>query len=91
MTDPVVIDNTPNVAIKNPEIRFQISLWLFLVGLVAAIAAVFFSFFPELAFGTDLPTRIIGFTNAVLSLIANAFGLTVLVPNIPRKAGHVGR
>ena len=85
MTDPTLPNETPNVRIEDPDVRRSLSKTLFLVTILSGIAALFFQFFPEAAFGTDLPTRAIGFVNAVVSLVSGAFGLSVLVPNIPKK------
>lgn len=82
--DPIVVDNTPNVVIKNPNVRLVASIVLFVISLLAAIAALFFMWFPEVA-TTDIPMRAIGFANALVSLLSSVFGLSVLVPNIPRK------
>lgn len=83
--DPVQSDSTPNVVIHDPNIRLTLSVALFGISLLAAVAALFFLWFPEVAAGTDIPTRAIGFTNALVSLLSSVFGLSVLVPNIPRK------
>ena len=85
MTDPTLPNETPNVRIEDPDVRRSLSKTLFFVTILSGIAALFFQFFPEAAFGTDLPTRAIGFVNAVVSLVSGAFGLSVLVPNIPKK------
>lgn len=78
--------NTPNVVIKNASVRLKLSISLFVLSLLAAVAALFFLWFPELTYGSDIPTRAIGFTNALVSLLSSVFGLTVLVPNIPRRS-----
>lgn len=85
MTDPTLPNETPNVRIEDPDVRRSLSKTLFFITILSGIAALFFQFFPEAAFGTDLPTRAIGFVNAVVSLVSGAFGLSVLVPNIPKK------
>ena len=85
MTDPTLPNETPNVRIEDPNVRRSLSKTLFFITILSGIAALFFQFFPEAAFGTDLPTRAISFVNAVVSLISGAFGLSVLVPNIPKK------
>ena len=85
MTDPTLPNETPNVRIENPDVRRSLSKTLFFVTILSGIAALFFQFFPEAAFGTDIPTRAISFVNAVVSLVSGAFGLSVLVPNIPKK------
>ena len=85
MTDPTLPNETPNVRIEDPGVRRSLSKTLFFVTILSGIAALFFQFFPEAAFGTDIPTRAISFVNAVVSLVSGAFGLSVLVPNIPKK------
>ena len=85
MTDPTLPNETPNVRIEDPNVRRSLSKTLFFTTILSGIAALFFQFFPEAAFGTDLPTRAISFVNAVVSLVSGAFGLSVLVPNIPKK------
>ena len=85
MTDPALPNETPNVRIEDPDVRRSLSKTLFFITILSGIAALFFQFFPEAAFGTDLPTRAISFVNAVVSLVSSAFGLSVLVPNIPKK------
>lgn len=82
---PGGVTNTPNIVIKNPNARLALAISLFVLSLLAAVAALFFLWFPELTYGSDVPTRAIGFTNALVSLLSSVFGLTVLVPNIPRK------
>lgn len=78
------MSDTPNVVIKDPDTRYRISIILFIIGLLAAIAAMFFNIFPEVAQGTDIPTRAVSFVNGVIALVSSAFGLSVIVPNIPR-------
>lgn len=77
--------NTPNIVVKNPDIRMGLSIFLFGLSVLAAVAALFFLWFPEATYGSDIPTRAIGFTNALVSLLSGIFGLSVLVPNIPRR------
>jgi len=77
-------DDVPDVIIRNREVRAVLGGTLFLVGLLASIAALLFAFFPELAYGTDIPARAIAFVNAVTSFLASAFGLVVSTPNVPR-------
>ena len=76
---------TPNVRIEDPDTRRSLAKTLFFITILTGIASLFFQFFPEAAFGTDIPTRAISFVNAVVSLVSGAFGLSVLVPNIPKK------
>lgn len=77
------IEITPNVVIEDPATRRKIGKWLYIVGLVVAVVALFFAFFPE--FGGDIATRAVAFLNAALLLISAGFGLTVTTPNIPRN------
>lgn len=79
------MDSTPNVVIKNPDIRLWLGGSLFAISLLAAIAALFFSFFPELVAETDIPMRAVAFVNALVSLLSSAFGLVVSTPNVPRN------
>lgn len=76
---------TPNVVIRNPDTRRKAGVTLYIVALIAGLAGLFFAFFPEAAFGTDIPTRAVAFVNAAVSLLAGGFGLIVSTPNVPRK------
>lgn len=80
------IEIASGAVIADPRIRRGIGVVLYLLSLAAGIAALTFSFFPELAFGTDIPSRAIGLVNGVVSLLSGAFGLVVTVPNVPRTA-----
>ncbi len=82
MTTPTEI--TPNVVVSNPTTRRRIGVSLYLISLLAGVGALLFAFFPELAFGTDIPTRAVGFVNGVVSLLSGGFGLIVTTPNVPR-------
>lgn len=75
---------TPNVVISNPSTRRQVGVSLYLVSLLAGLAALLFAFFPELAAGTDIPTRAVGFANGAVSLLSAGFGLIVTLPNVPK-------
>lgn len=75
---------TPNVVISNPNTRRHIGVTLYLVSLLAGLATLLFAFFPELAAGTDIPTRAIAFVTAAVTLLSGAFGLVVTIPNVPR-------
>lgn len=83
------ITDTPDVIIKNRNVRLWLGVLLFAASLLTGIAALFFNFFPELAYGTDIPTRVIGFVNAVGSLLAGVFGLIVTTPNVPTEHSRV--
>ena len=67
-----------------PDARRRIGVALYLVSLLAGVGALLFAFFPELAFGTDIPSRAIAFVNGVVSLLSGGFGLIVTTPNVPR-------
>lgn len=87
INDPVVPGDphfTPNVSIENPDTRRKLTTALSYTSLITAAAALFFMFFPEVMFGSDIPTRAIGFVNALVSMLTGAFSLTVLRPNIPK-------
>ena len=75
---------TPNVSIENPDTRRKLTTALGYTSLITAAVALFFMFFPEVMFGSDIPTRVIGFMNALVSMLTGAFSLTVLRPNIPK-------
>lgn len=76
--------DTPNVVIESPTARRALTNTLGIVSIISAVAALFFSFFPEAAFGTDVPLRAIGFANGVVSLLAGTYNLAVVRPNIPK-------
>lgn len=78
------IEITPGAVIGDPRIRRGIGVALYLLSLLAGVAALTFSFFPELAQGTDIPARAIGLVNGIVSLLSGGFGLVVTVPNVPR-------
>jgi len=82
MSTPTEI--TPNVVIRNPQVRLGLGIGLYLLSVLAGVSALVVAFFPEIAAGTDIPTRLIGLVNAVVSLVSGAFGLVVTVPNVPR-------
>lgn len=82
MSNPTEI--TPNVVVSNPDTRRRLGIALYVVALLAGLAGLFFAFFPEAAFGTDIPTRAIAFVNAAVSLLAGGFGLIVTTPNVPK-------
>ena len=84
-----IIQVTPNVVVSNADTRRKIGNVLWILALVAGAASLFFSFFPEAAFGTDIPTRAIAFVNALVSLLAGAFGLAVVRPNTPQEQDTV--
>ncbi|AXQ52890.1 hypothetical protein SEA_NEFERTHENA_26 [Microbacterium phage Neferthena] len=75
---------TPNVGIPDPDTRRTLQNWLGYVSLGVAIVAMFFTFFPEVAFGSDIPDRAVQFVNSLVLLISGTYGLTVTRPNIPK-------
>lgn len=75
---------TPNVVMPNPNARRRLGVALWVLNLAAGIAGLFFAFFPEATFGTDIPARAIAFTNALVSIVSAAFGLIVTTPNVPK-------
>lgn len=74
---------TPNTVVANPDVRRGIGNTLWTLSLAAGVGALFFASFPEAAFGTDIPTRAIGFVNGAVSLITGAFGFIIVGPNTP--------
>lgn len=79
-----VASPTPNVVVRNPDVRFWLGACLFALSFLAAVAAMFLGFFPEVA-DNDVPTRTIAFVNAFVSFAASTFGITVMLPNVPRN------
>lgn len=73
---------TPNVTISNPDIRRYAGVALYVVSILAALAASFFGVFPE--FGGDLVNRILLFSNIVVSFFSGIFGVAITLPNIPK-------
>lgn len=81
-----VAEVVPNRVIHSPEVRKWLGGSLFVLGALSAVAALLFAFFPELTFGTDIPTRVIAFVNALISLVSNMFGIIVSTPNVPERS-----
>ena len=75
---------TPDLVIKNRNTRAYGGGFLYIVSLIAAIAALVFQIFPELLYGTDIGLRAITLVNAVVSLLAGSFGIAVSTPNVPK-------
>lgn len=69
--------------ISNGDTRRQIGNTLWALSLLAGVVALFILFFPEVEFGTDYITRAVAFVNALVSLLAGAFGFAVVRPNTP--------
>lgn len=84
-----LIQITPNTVVSNSDTRRKIGNALWILSLAAGVLALFFAFFPEAAFGTDIPTRVVAFINALVSLLAGAFGLIVVRPNTPKQEDAV--
>lgn len=83
----VAAEITPNVVISNPDIRRYIGIALYIISLLAGVAALFLAFFPEFNAGNDTFVRAIAFINAVVSLVSGAFGIVVTFPNVPKSNG----
>lgn len=81
--EPGSISITPNEVIKNPDTRRALGKALYIVSLVAGVAALFFASFPE--FGGDVANRALLFITSAVTLVSGAFGLTVTTPNVPRQ------
>lgn len=76
---------TPNKVIEDVDTRRLLTSVLGAISIAAGVAALFLSFFPEAAFGTDVPLRAIGFANALVSMVAGTYNIAVIRPNIPTK------
>lgn len=87
MTETIQI--TPNVVVPDADVRRRIGVVLWLLSLLAGVASLFFLFFPEVAAGTDIPTRAVAFVNALVSLGTGSFGFAVTLPNTPRKSDTI--
>lgn len=74
---------TPNVVIGNPAIRRNAGAVLYVIAVLAGLAALFFGIFPE--FGGDMANRALLFTNSAISFVSGAFGLAVTLPNVPKS------
>lgn len=84
MTDPQAT-LTPNVVIPNGNARYIIGAGLYVISLIAGAASIVLGFWPELASLEPDPARVIATVNAIVSLLAGAFGITVTLPNVPRS------
>lgn len=69
--------------ITNGDTRRKIGNALWALSILAGVVALFILFFPEVEFGTDYVTRAVAFVNALVSLLAGAFGFAVVRPNTP--------
>jgi hypothetical protein len=81
---PDTTEITPNVVISDPKKRRRLGKALYLLLFVVGIASLVFAFFPELAFGTDIPARAIALATALVTLAGATFGITVTTPNVPK-------
>ena len=84
-----IIQITPNVVISNSDTRRKIGNVLWVMALVAGVATLFFGFFPEAAFGTDIPSRAVSFINALVSMLAGSFGLAIVRTNTPTQEDKI--
>lgn len=74
---------TPNTVISNPNVRRYLGASLYIVAVVAGLAALFFGIFPEA--GGDVANRALLFVNSAVSFLSGAFGLAVTLPNVPKN------
>lgn len=81
----IVVDNTPNVVITNPRVRFGLGIGLFVMSLLTAIASLILGTFPEIEVGEAVVSRAIVLSGQIVSLLTAAFGLAVVSPNVPRS------
>lgn len=84
MPEEFIPSETPNVVIEDPAKRKRFNTILSVLLLIVGVAALFFAFFPEATFGTDIPARAINFVTAVITLVSAWFGLGVTNRNYPR-------
>lgn len=84
----VAVEITPNVVISDSNKRFWLGLALYILGFLAAVAALFLGFFPEFNTADQTLIRAIAFTNAFISLAASTFGVVVTLPNVPRHGSQ---
>jgi hypothetical protein len=76
-------DETPNVVVSDPNVRRYLGLSLYLISLLAGLAALYFGIFPET--GGDLAGRVLLFVNSAVSFLSGAFGIAVTLPNVPKR------
>lgn len=81
---PESTEITPNVVISDPKKRRRLGIWLYVLLFIVSAAMLVFAFFPELAFGTDIPARAIALATALVTLASATFGITVTTPNVPK-------
>lgn len=74
--------STPNIVIANPDIRRYAGAVLYIIAVLAGLAALLFGIFPEL--GGDVANRALLFVNSAVSFLSGAFGLAVTLPNVPK-------
>lgn len=82
-----MIAETPNVVIKNPEIRVWLGGVLYGLSFIAGLASLVVIAFPELTHDSDVPMRAIALVNSIVSFTAGAFGIVVTTPNVPTALG----
>jgi len=81
----IMEDSTPNVVIKNPDVRKWMGAILYTLSILTGIAAYALSVFPELNFGDDVLGRMILVINGTISIISASFGFAITIPNIPSR------
>lgn len=85
MTHVAPASETPNVVISNPNARKIVGGILYGLSLLSGIGSIVLGFWPELSSIEPDPARVIATVNAVVSLLAGAFGFVVTIPNVPGK------
>lgn len=76
-------NETPNVVISNPNVRFWLTAALFGIAFLLELATMFIGAFPEAVANSDIPVRAIEFSRDVIAFTAVTFGLVVSLPNVP--------
>jgi hypothetical protein len=84
MSHAATPSDTPNVVVSNPTARKVIGAALYTLALLSGIASIVLGFWPELASIEPDPSRVIATVNAIVSLLAGAFGFVVTIPNVPK-------
>lgn len=76
------MSETPNVVIENPQVRKGLGIALYVVGVLAGLAAYVLAGIP-MPFDVDF---VVAKVTGAISILSGAFGLGVTLPNIPKAA-----
>lgn len=76
---------TPNVVIQNSSVRTVLTVALSVLSFLASVAALALGFFPELSDPGNVFPRVVSFVIATITLASGTYGITVIVPNIPKR------